>query len=175
VIVNAEATAMDDLADAVLRGSISEILPRLAEARRPRRSPREARRPAQGPTETAQYNRAGGVGRRGRRGRRSGPLRGSPAPRGGVATRGGGEAGSPPGLPPPPLPTTGPARLACRIYELAPNPALGALTSTPMFPYGCLFSSMSWWHSGMSSTPYVCDRHGSTLPSATSFVTAAAC
>ena len=31
VIVNAEATAMDDLADAVLRGSISEILPRLAE------------------------------------------------------------------------------------------------------------------------------------------------
>jgi len=32
VIVNAEATAMDDLADAVLRGSISEILPRLAEA-----------------------------------------------------------------------------------------------------------------------------------------------
>jgi NAD-dependent deacetylase len=32
VIVNAEATAMDDLADAVIRGSISEILPRLAEA-----------------------------------------------------------------------------------------------------------------------------------------------
>ena len=32
VIVNAEPTAMDDLADAVLRGSISEILPRLAEA-----------------------------------------------------------------------------------------------------------------------------------------------
>ena len=31
VIVNAEATTMDDLADAVLRGSISEILPRLAE------------------------------------------------------------------------------------------------------------------------------------------------
>jgi NAD-dependent deacetylase len=31
VIVNAEATAMDDLADAVLRGSISAILPRLAE------------------------------------------------------------------------------------------------------------------------------------------------
>ena len=32
VIVNAEATAMDDIADAVLRGSISAILPRLAEA-----------------------------------------------------------------------------------------------------------------------------------------------
>ena len=32
VIVNAEATAMDELADAVLRGSISAILPRLAEA-----------------------------------------------------------------------------------------------------------------------------------------------
>jgi NAD-dependent deacetylase len=29
-IVNAEPTAMDDLADAVLRGSISAILPRLA-------------------------------------------------------------------------------------------------------------------------------------------------
>jgi NAD-dependent deacetylase len=32
VIVNAEPTAMDGLADAVLRGSITEILPRLAEA-----------------------------------------------------------------------------------------------------------------------------------------------
>lgn len=32
VIVNAEPTGMDDLADAVLRGSISAILPRLAEA-----------------------------------------------------------------------------------------------------------------------------------------------
>jgi NAD-dependent deacetylase len=31
VIVNAEPTAMDDLADAVLRGSISEIVPRLVE------------------------------------------------------------------------------------------------------------------------------------------------
>jgi NAD-dependent deacetylase len=31
VIINAEPTAMDDLADAVLRGSISEILPRLVE------------------------------------------------------------------------------------------------------------------------------------------------
>jgi NAD-dependent deacetylase len=32
VIVNAEPTAMDDLADAVLRGSISAILPRIVEA-----------------------------------------------------------------------------------------------------------------------------------------------
>jgi NAD-dependent deacetylase len=32
VILNAEPTAMDDLADVVLRGSISAILPRLAEA-----------------------------------------------------------------------------------------------------------------------------------------------
>ena len=32
VIVNADETAMDDLADAVLRGSISAILPRLCEA-----------------------------------------------------------------------------------------------------------------------------------------------
>jgi NAD-dependent deacetylase len=32
VILNAEPTAMDDLADAVLRGPISAILPRLAEA-----------------------------------------------------------------------------------------------------------------------------------------------
>src|SRR5215467_13308542 len=61
------------------------------------------------------------------------------------------------------------------LYDAAPSPALGALTSTPMLPYGCLFSSMSWWHSGMSSKPKVCERHGSTLPSATSFVTAAAC
>jgi NAD-dependent deacetylase len=29
VIVNAEETAMDDLADAVIRGSIGEVLPRL--------------------------------------------------------------------------------------------------------------------------------------------------
>jgi NAD-dependent deacetylase len=34
VIVNAEATQMDDLADAVLRGSISAILPRLVEPER---------------------------------------------------------------------------------------------------------------------------------------------
>jgi NAD-dependent deacetylase len=32
IIVNAEATAMDDLADVVLRGSIGEILPRLVGA-----------------------------------------------------------------------------------------------------------------------------------------------
>ena len=32
VIVNAEPTAMDDVADAVLRGSISAILPRLVQA-----------------------------------------------------------------------------------------------------------------------------------------------
>src|SRR5215471_11405401 len=37
------------------------------------------------------------------------------------------------------------------LYDVAPSPAWGALTSTPMFPYGCLFSNMSWWHSGMSS------------------------
>jgi NAD-dependent deacetylase len=32
VIVNAEPTAMDALADAVLKGSISEILPRIVRA-----------------------------------------------------------------------------------------------------------------------------------------------
>src|SRR5207247_8597177 len=32
-----------------------------------------------------------------------------------------------------------------------PCPGVRAFTRTAMFPYGWLFSSISWWHSGMSS------------------------
>src|SRR5262249_61668921 len=56
----------------------------------------------------------------------------------------------------------------------APRPGWRALTKTAMFPYGGLFSSMSWWHSGMSSKTWVWLRHGATLPSPTSVWTAAA-
>ena len=35
--------------------------------------------------------------------------------------------------------------------QAAPSPGFGAFTSTAMLPYGCLLSSISWWHSGMSS------------------------
>src|SRR5439155_1688032 len=38
-----------------------------------------------------------------------------------------------------------------RLHFDAPCPGFRAFTRTAMFPYGCLFSSISWWHSGMSS------------------------
>src|SRR5207247_9934806 len=38
-----------------------------------------------------------------------------------------------------------------RLHFAAPCPGFRAFTRTAMFPYGCLFSSISWWHSGMSS------------------------
>ena len=59
--------------------------------------------------------------------------------------------------------------------QLAPWPCSVALTRQAMFPYGCLFSCMSWWAWPIPLKPNVPDRQGSNLPAMASSLTATAC